>query len=74
MVQLPVENERKEEDKNGGRRLRRGTGIGPGSAEALHSPGRSCSWKSRVTPFAPTAPGLKSPSPALLCQPSIFFP
>lgn len=82
MVQLPVENERKEGDKKDRRREgRRRTGTGSASTEALHSPGRG--WPgshglplhhSLPTSTSPSAPGLKSPSAALLCQPSAFFP
>lgn len=44
MVQLPVENERKEGDKKDGRREgRRRTGTGSASDEAFHSPGRGWS-------------------------------
>lgn len=86
MVQLPVENERKEGHKKDGRREgRRRTGTGSASAEAFHSPGRGWSG-SHGLPLRPhslppslhhpppPAPGLKSPSAALLCQPSAFFP
>ena len=62
MVQLPVENKRKEADKRDGRRAkRRRTGKESASNEAFHSPGRGWFGSHGLPPCPHSLPLSSSP-------------